>query len=114
MKQKQRKQAAPYTIFKQQSKEILDFSMIAGRSWNKISHASLLLNTGEYNPEDPNNVVSLSSNLNLSHANFADGKIYLASHNASSKPKEVYLTELQITFPLKVKEGSKYCFDRRV
>lgn len=57
MKQKQRKQAAPYTIFKQQSKEILDFSMIAGRSWNKISHASLLLNTGEYNPEGLNYVV---------------------------------------------------------
>ncbi|KAI9285823.1 hypothetical protein BC943DRAFT_323143 [Umbelopsis sp. AD052] len=83
MRQKQRKQAAPYTIFKQQSKEILDFSMIAGRSWNKISHASLLLNT--------------------------DGKIYLASHNASSKPKEVYLTELQITFPLKIKEGIISC-----
>ncbi|KAH8555199.1 hypothetical protein BGW37DRAFT_476167 [Umbelopsis sp. PMI_123] len=83
MKQKQRKHPAPYTIFKQQSKESLDFSMIAGRSWKKISHASLLLNT--------------------------DGKIYLASHNASSKPKEVYLTELQITFPLKINEGIISC-----
>jgi hypothetical protein len=60
MKQKQRKQAAPYTIFKQQSKEILDFSMIAGRSWNKISHASLLLNTGKFISEGLNIIVDPS------------------------------------------------------
>jgi len=83
MRTNQRKQSVPYTVFKQQSKGSLDFSMVAGRSWKKISHASLLLNN--------------------------DGRIYLASHNASSKPKEVYLTELHVTFPLKTKEGVISC-----
>jgi hypothetical protein len=43
-----RKETAPYTIFKQESKSTLDFSMVAGRAWNSISHASLLLNDGKF------------------------------------------------------------------
>lgn len=42
-----RKETAPYTIFKQDSKSTLDFSLVAGRAWNSISHASLLLNDGK-------------------------------------------------------------------
>ncbi|KAM3581365.1 hypothetical protein VKS41_006191 [Umbelopsis sp. WA50703] len=78
-----RKETAPYTIFKQESKSTLDFSMVAGRAWNSISHASLLLND--------------------------DGRVYLATHNASSRPKDVYLTAITINFPLKTTEGSISC-----